>query len=332
MLRYIFLSVFALLLLTACGDGSTDQEGAQETVTDTSSKDLNKAFENKTGSLGYGETEPTPTTAPFPTPVNSPASTDILVVPVKVHLLTDMPMKIWNDSGDDFCEGCGLMDSWITKNQIEHEIMPEVNRIWEDANIHWDVKDVIVESAAKRRYDKAADWLSLSDRDDDTDVRISKYFDLIPASTVDQDMVNLYFFTFTGNTRQGRANSCSYYYHGFPSLPTVSGLNASPFDMKSPNKACHLTVVGQWSNKYLDDYAAPEKRVLLAPEGTPSLAMTVAHELGHSLRLWHPEDSSLEFEDGVPNLMIGSTSGHRLTDEQIKRARKYANNDHIIKP
>ena len=318
MLRYIFLSVFALLLLTACGDGSTDQEGAQETVTDTSSKDLNKVFENKTGN--------------FPTPKILPsASTDILVVPVKIHLLTEMPMKMRNASGDGFCEigisDCEEMDSWITKRQIELEIMPEVNRIWKDAaNIHWDVKDVIEERAAKRRYVEAADWLSLVDRDDDleNDVRVSKYFDLIPASEVDQTMVNLYFFTFTGNTRQGRANPCTKYYHGFQSLPTVSGLNSSPFDMTSPNKACHLTVVGQWSNKNVDDQLRPVKRVLTAPEGTPSLAMTVAHELGHTLDLNHPDD-------GVINLMEGATSGHNLTDEQKHKAREYADNYHDIK-
>ena len=49
MLRYVFLSVFALLLLTACGDSLTDQEGGKEPVTDTSSQDLNKVFGNPSG-------------------------------------------------------------------------------------------------------------------------------------------------------------------------------------------------------------------------------------------------------------------------------------------
>jgi uncharacterized protein YjbI with pentapeptide repeats len=79
MLRYIFLSVFALLLITACGGSGgsdLDQAGGEEPVTDASSKDLNKAFENQTGSLGYAETEPTPTTEPFPTLGHTPASTE----------------------------------------------------------------------------------------------------------------------------------------------------------------------------------------------------------------------------------------------------------------
>jgi hypothetical protein len=320
MLRYIFLSVFALLLLTACGDGLTDQEGTQETVTDTSSKDLNKAFENQTGSLGYGETEPTPTTEPFPTLGHTPASTDILNIRVKVHLLTDMPMKIRNTSGDGFCEGCGLMDSWITKKQIEHEIMPEVNRIWEQADIHWDVYEFIEEPAAQRRYDKAADWLSLSDRSSDNDTRFSKYIDLIPASTVDQTMVNLYFFTFTGNTRQGRFLRCVKFSRG----TLDSGLGAPPFNMTSPPEACSLVVNGLWSNKYLPDGAAPEKRTIVDDEGEPSLAMTVAHELGHTVDL-----PDLDTDKKVSNLMEGPTSGHYLTDEQIDRARKFAFIHHV---
>ena len=49
MLRYIFLSIFALLLLTACGGNDLDQAVGEEPVTDTSSKDLNKVFEDTTG-------------------------------------------------------------------------------------------------------------------------------------------------------------------------------------------------------------------------------------------------------------------------------------------
>ena len=44
-----YYSVFALLLLTACGGSDLDQAGGDEPVTDTSSKDLNKAFGNATG-------------------------------------------------------------------------------------------------------------------------------------------------------------------------------------------------------------------------------------------------------------------------------------------
>jgi hypothetical protein len=123
-------------------------------------------------------------------------STDILEVPLKIHLLTEMPMKIRNTSGDGFIGDCGIMVSWITEEQISNEIMPEVNRIYQQANIHWDIQELIVESATQRSYAEAADWLSLSDRSSDNAERISKYFDLIPSSTVDETMVNLYFVTF----------------------------------------------------------------------------------------------------------------------------------------
>ena len=49
MFRYILLSISCLLLLTACGDGLTGQASGEIPVTDTSSKDSNKVFENPTG-------------------------------------------------------------------------------------------------------------------------------------------------------------------------------------------------------------------------------------------------------------------------------------------
>ena len=42
MIRYVYLSVFALLLLTACGDGLTGQAGGAKPVTDTKSPDDRK--------------------------------------------------------------------------------------------------------------------------------------------------------------------------------------------------------------------------------------------------------------------------------------------------
>jgi hypothetical protein len=66
MLRFIFLSVFALLLLTACGDGLTDQESGQEPVNDTSSQDFNNVFRNTTGAGSIAEflNQPNPKSCP----------------------------------------------------------------------------------------------------------------------------------------------------------------------------------------------------------------------------------------------------------------------------
>jgi len=54
MLRYVFLSVFVLLLLTACGGNDLDQAGGEEPVTDASSNDFNNGFGNTTGDLDTG--------------------------------------------------------------------------------------------------------------------------------------------------------------------------------------------------------------------------------------------------------------------------------------
>ena len=210
---------------------------------------------------------------------------------------------------------CSMMESWVSEDQIRNVIMPEVNRIYSEANISWEIEELVVEPAATRNYETAADWLSASDRSSPNPQRIRHYFDLIPSATVDDSMVNLYFFTFTGNTRQGRANICS--------TNLSFGLDEEPFNMSAPPVACSLTVVGQWSNKYLADGAVPEERTISAPDGTSSLAMTVAHELGHNLGLGHPESKE-------SNLMNGSSSGHGLTDDQISTAREYATDHHKI--
>ena len=55
----------------------------------------------------------------------------------------------------------------------------------------------------------------------------------------------------------------------------------------------------------------------MAPSGTPSLTMTVAHELGHNLGLPHPANNDT-------NLMEASTSDHNLTPDQIAIAKGYA--------
>ena len=53
MLRYIFLSVFALLLLTACGDGDTGQDVSEEPAStgsaDGSSNNFSEVFGNQAG-------------------------------------------------------------------------------------------------------------------------------------------------------------------------------------------------------------------------------------------------------------------------------------------
>jgi uncharacterized protein YjbI with pentapeptide repeats len=128
MLRYICLSLFALLLLTACGGSGgsdLDQAGGEEPVTDASSKDLNKAFENQTGSLGYGETEPTPTTAPFPTPGYTSASTENTgstnseVGPITAEIENNVDKLIETKS----CPECDLSDANLSGANLSGAIL-----------------------------------------------------------------------------------------------------------------------------------------------------------------------------------------------------------------
>ena len=62
MLRSIFLSVFALLLLTGCGDGLTGHGGGEKVVTDTPREEpIDDGFR---GSLGKKDTDRTGTSQP----------------------------------------------------------------------------------------------------------------------------------------------------------------------------------------------------------------------------------------------------------------------------
>ena len=55
MLRYLLLSISALLLLTACGDGLTEQAVGKDSITEAPSKDSNDVFGSATGAKIPGD-------------------------------------------------------------------------------------------------------------------------------------------------------------------------------------------------------------------------------------------------------------------------------------
>ena len=269
---------------------------------------------------------PTPILIPTPTPIPTPSVSTILVdsppcagndlgpiltIPLRVHLLKDMPMKFMNQDGQTLNELRAPMDSWVTKDHVENILIPGVNRIYCQANVQWVIEELFEEKVSNRNYNIAADWISLSDRSTDDSTRKSHYFDFIPIETINPDIVNIYFVTFTGHTRQGTANICyKQYGQGY-------GFEIFGIDESTVTIPCSLTVIGQWSNKYLPEGSDPQRRELIASSEIPSLTMTIAHELGHTLSLSHPDTMEI-------NLMNGQTSGHFLSEEQIYQAREWA--------
>ena len=110
----------------------------------------------------------------------------------------------------------------------------------------------------------------------------------------DTDSVNLYFLTFTGNTRQGNAGV-------------------------GKGSDSHKIVMGQWTNKPTiipgDNDSLLRQRKIDVEEGTPSLVFTAGHELGHILGSSHTTTS--DFMNSPQSLLVAN-------DEQIQVMRNQA--------
>ena len=102
---------------------------------------------------------------------------------------------------------------------------------------------------------------------------------------------NLHLFPFLGSTSQGVAKG-------------------------GGNWAC----AGLWTDKPSRGTRAPERTLLVEPLPfrIGSLARTCAHELGHNLKLVHPDKGA---DSPVARLMGGRRHGYELTAEEIATAR-----------
>ena len=111
----------------------------------------------------------------------------------------------------------------------------------------------------------------------------------------DDNSVNLYFLTFTGNTRQGNA-----------------GVG------KDDEPRSHKVVMGQWTNKSNEvGNTMLRKRNIYLEEGSPSLVFTFSHELGHILGENHTDRGSGDFMESTASLLVA-------TDEQKEGMRSVA--------
>ena len=60
-----------------------------------------------------------------------------------VHVMRDIEMNV---------QGVAMTTDHITSSVIQDEIMPEVNRIWKQGDIHWNLEEVIFEDVKKENY------------------------------------------------------------------------------------------------------------------------------------------------------------------------------------
>jgi hypothetical protein len=193
------------------------------------------------------------------------------------------------------------MDNWVTASDFEEIVLPEVNAIWAQANIHWNIESLIEEPVVKGdTYEESIAFIASTTRDSEGHSnfeRLPHIYSLMQPENRSTDeeltknLFHIYLFPFLGNTSQGNG-------------------------MRKFN--CH-TIVGTWTNKH-NRGGVPEKRLLTEDHDAMkrgSISRTIAHEVGHVLHLEHNQCQ-------VDCLMGGRSQGYLLTDEQIATARAAA--------
>jgi len=208
---------------------------------------------------------------------------------LRVHIMQDITMV--HSTGT-------IMKNWITPRDIKETIMPEVNAIWKQANIQWDIESIIEENVVKGvKYEESLIFIAGTKRDSEghsDSERLPHLFSLMQpqnmskADELDKNLFHIYLFPFIGNTSQGNA--------------------MRPFNWS--------TVVGTWTNKH-NRGGVPEKTALTEDHNSfkrGSLSRTIAHEIGHVLSLQHNQCET-------DCLMGGKSQGYLLTEAQIAAAR-----------
>ena len=217
-------------------------------------------------------------------------------------------------------KGVRMSNDHISMNTIENKVMPELNKIWDQANIKWDLIEVYDENVVKKGYKNIPDGYPKSfeklklivekakrDRNGKSDPRRLRPLFLfmqpgnrIKPSEFGQNNFHVYLYPFIGNTSQG---------------------NAMRKHKDTGNSLGFHTVVGTWTNKH-NKGKIPEKFKLVedwekwTKIKRGSLSRTIAHEIGHVIGLRHNRCEG--------NCLMGPKHGYKLTNKQIRRARNIA--------
>ena len=256
--------------------------------------------------------------APAPKAVTVEASLtngqETLNLKLYVHIMRNITMNV---------KGVRMSNDHISKETIENKVMPELNKIWDQADIAWDLIEVYYENVLKNGYKyipegypKSFENLKLivekakRDRNGKSDPRRLRPLFLfmqpgnrIKPSEFGQNNFHVYLYPFIGNTSQGNS---------------MIGRDGDSFGFH--------TVIGSWTNKH-NKGGIPE-RVKIVEDWKKwtkikrgSLSRTFAHELGHVLGLQHKKCEG----NCLMGPIIGKgKQGYKLTKKQIEIARKIA--------
>jgi hypothetical protein len=213
---------------------------------------------------------------------------EILTLPIRFHLAQGVTMKV---KGQE-------MDMWVTPDEVENTVLPEVNRIWAQANIRFTIESCRIEPLlAVEGRDGALRYVEKFKRGDEKtegNKRVENIDKLFDPKKRHPTAHNVYLFPFIGSTYQGYAK--------------LGGRHA---------------VCAVWTDKASAGKKPPVQTLLVEPEPMKvgSLARTIAHELGHNLGLTHPPK---DLANPTPSIMGGRLHGYGMTREEIEKARAFA--------
>lgn len=214
--------------------------------------------------------------------------------PLKLPLVFHVLLKF-----DQMKDGKEL-SMWLTSDDVR-VITSEVNRIWQQANIEFEVKRInLYKENPTEEQSTALSVLENADREAEGENPELDELRKAAISTLSEEQgisdpsaLNAFFVPYMGKTRQGNA---------------VGG---------NTTICC-----GVWSDKHTRGRLI--EKMLLVESADPvirgSIGRTVAHELGHCLGLRHIRSPV----PPLPSLMGSGPLGYNLQDVEIRQARRRA--------
>ena len=214
---------------------------------------------------------------------------NMIILPINSYIIKNMNLSVKGKQ----------INSWITKNNAK-EIMNNVNNLFFNKyNIHWDLKEIIEFNVPNTANLKFIEELTRDTTLYPNDKREKAYCSLIKKNMYSKKYNNIYFSTFNGNTRQGKAN-------------INKNKHIKDSDLKTH---IHFTLIGTHTNKHNNGNKPKRREIYKIDE--PSLSFTVAHELAHVLGLKH-------LNSKIKNIMNADTSSFEVNQEQISIMKKKA--------